>query len=134
MKRILNLLITGLVLFCSCSGNISQNALLRNNQVSLSVDGKEIMHYDNNLCQMGFNRGKGEFRVHTDNMSDYFVITLGCVPTETGKSVTGDVVWTTHNAEQSRKGVAFDVLKVEGDKIWLWSGPSKVGAIVRVLE
>lgn len=133
MKRILTLLTTLMLLF-SCTGQISQNALLKSDQVRLSVDGKDVLRYDEATCQLGFCRNRSEFRAHTDNMSDYFIITLGCVPADAGTSVTGDIVWTTHDTEQSRKGVALDVLKVEGDKIWLWSGPSKVGAVVRVLE
>lgn len=133
MRKLLPLL-PALLLLCACTGHISQNALLRNSTERLSVDGKDVLRYDKANCQLGFNRGKAEFRIHTDNMSDFCMITLDRVPTEEGITVTGDIVWTTQNAEHSRKSVAFDVLRVEGDKIWLWSGPSKVGAVVRVLE
>ena len=102
--------------------------------VGLSQKGKSIFTYDPATCQMSFNREHRIFRVHTDDMSDFFTLTLARVPVEQGQEVEGTIVWTTASEVNTRRNVIFSVEKTEGDKIWLWTENGKLGAVVRILD
>ena len=52
--------------------------------VRLEIAGVPQFVYEENGCQMAFNAEKREFRAHTDNMSDYFCVTLNAIPVQEG--------------------------------------------------
>ena len=134
MKRItLTLMILALVV-CSCDRNKEMQALVQDGTVRLTVGGVTQFTYDPSTCQMGFCREKGEFRMGTDNMSDYFILKVSAIPTSEGEVVSGDLVWTTWSSIQSKNRIALEAVKLEGDKIWLWNSSTRIGAVVRVLE
>lgn len=101
--------------------------------ICLEVTGKSILQYDEATCQLGFNRDRCEFRVLTDNASDYFVLQLSDIPAEEGETVFGKIKWTTPSRVESRKDVAFKVMKLEGDKIWLWNSSGKIAVCVSLI-
>jgi len=104
------------------------------NEIGLMQKGNEVFVYDPLVHQMGFNRGQGQFRVHTDNMSDYVVVDLESIPSEIGQEVEGTLIWTTSSDIFTKRNITLETIKIEGDKIWLWHSQSQIGVVVRVLE
>ena len=102
--------------------------------VRLEIAGVPQFVYEENGCQMAFNAEKREFRAHTDNMSDYFCVTLNAIPVQEGETVMGDLRWTTSTSINSRNRIALEAVKVEGDEIWLWNRQSQTALVIRVLE
>ena len=101
--------------------------------VRMEIKGYTTFKYDPYNCQIGFNREKNEFRVHTDNMSDFFHIRFEQMPSAEGQIVNGTVSWTTGDNLHSKK-TTFELVKLEGSKIWLWSPSTRIAAVVDVLE
>ena len=94
-----------------------------------------IFKYDPLTCQVAFNRERGEFRVHTDNMSDYYCLTLKFVPTGEGQKVKGDITWTNRSDVVTKSDLAFVVKKVDRNgKMWLWCRKERIGAVIQVLD
>ena len=77
MKRlfaILVLLVAALTQGCR-EADLSEDFQL-NDQLRMEIKGYVTFSYDPLNCQIGFNRSNCEFRVHSDNMSDFFSIKL----------------------------------------------------------
>lgn len=101
----------------------------------LSVRGISIFTFDELNCQLGFNGKKNEFRMHTDNMSEYFIADLDRIPSSVGERVTAESLWwTTQSDVELKTNVALDVLKIEDGTIWLWNSRDQISAVVRILE
>ena len=101
--------------------------------IRLEIKGYTIFRYDPARCQIGFNRDRCEFRVHTDNMSDFYIIRLDDIPSAAGQTVSGTASWTTGDNLHSKK-TSFEVIRLEGGKIWLWSSTTRIAAVVMELE
>jgi len=101
--------------------------------VRMEIKGFSTFRYDPYNCQMGFNREKHEFRVHSDNMSDFFMITFDEMPAAEGQMVDGTVAWTTNDDLHSKK-TAFRVVRLEGRKFWLWSPSTRIAVVVEALD
>lgn len=134
MKRYAFILITVLLLASSCNGTHEITNFSNTDAVRLEVAGITQFYYDPLTCQMAFNRERGEFRVHTDSMSDYFLVKLSEIPTETGQEVTGDITWTTVNDLMTRQNITLILINSQGDKLWFWNANYRIGAEVRILE
>ena len=100
----------------------------------LQERGKTVFRYDPLTCQAAFNRERKEFRIHTDNMSDFYSVRLSGIPVQEGEKVTGQVRWTTSSSLVTKKNVTLRAVKLEGDIIWLWCDSEHFGCSVRVLE
>ena len=89
-------------LFClllsSCQGKEGPE-FINSSTIGLKVKDKVIFEYDTLTWQNAFNREKCEFRVHTDNMSDYYTISLNLVPTAVDQKAKGDITWTSRSPE-----------------------------------
>lgn len=133
MKR-LALILFVTFLACSCNDDRFASAFAARDQIRLQVGGVEQISYDPIDCQLGFNPDKREFRVHTDNMSDYFTVTLTRIPTEDEEVVSGTLTYTTSSDVITRKNITLEVIRLEGDKIWLWNQPGRIGLQIQVLE
>lgn len=134
MKRLIAISVLALLL-CSCHDDTKfTSAFAARDEVRLQVNGVEMMSYSPADCQMGFNPDKREFRVHTDNMSDYFTVTLTRIPTDSDETVSGTVTYTTSNDLVTKKNITLRVLRLEGDKIWLWNHSGRIGVEVQVLD
>lgn len=133
--RKIPLLFAIMLLACACSDErFIKPFISASDEIRLVQMGKEVFVYDPAYCQMSFNREQGIFRVHTDNMSDFYTVSLSRIPTDVEEEVTGTLVWTTENEVNARKNVSFSVEKIEGDKIWLWTSNGKIGAVIRLLD
>lgn len=122
------------LLFCGCDRNKEMQVLVEDGTIRLTVGGYNQFVYDAATCQMGFCREKGEFRVGTDNMSDYFILTVSEIPSSVGQVVNCSLIWTTWSSLESKSRIALEAVKLEGDKIWLWNPQARIGAVVRTLE
>ena len=138
MKRLdivyIALFLLAVSLFTSCTGNKVDPEFVATSDFSLKVKDDMVFRYDPLTCQVAFNREKGEFRVHTDNMSDFFVATFVQLPSTLGQTVLADLVWTTERDVLTRKNLTLEVIRIEGDQFWLWSDTGKIGLCMRILE
>lgn len=134
MKRLIQILLAGILLVTSCGNPDEMTNFSDTDTIRLEVAGMTRFVYNPLNCQLAFNRERGEFRVSTDTMSDYFIVRLSGIPTQTGQEVTGDVIWTTDTDVVNRNGITLRLINVQGDKMWLWNANYRIGAEVRILE
>jgi len=134
MKRLYPIL-AALLLTCACMNESFVTPFVENmEEVCMVQRSRTVFTYNPSTCQMAFNRERCEFRVHTDNMSDFYTLTLSRIPSEAGQKVTGTLVWTDDNEVNARKNVTFTAEKLEGDRIWLWTDNGQIGVVVRILD
>ena len=67
-------------------------------------------------------------------MSDFFVATFSRVPDSMGQRLTASLTWTTEREVLTRKNLTLEVVRLEGDMVWLWSDAGRIGLTVRILE
>lgn len=106
---------------------------LTDSTLRMEVGKQEILTYNPITCQTALNRHRCEFRMHTDNMSEYFIIRFSSMPSEEGESVTVEsLVWTNPSGtDQTRKNITLEVVKLEGDIAWLWNSRESIRMTVR---
>ena len=127
-------LLAALALLCGCDSRRERSSFIESDEIRLQVGRAVQFRYDPLKCQMSFNRERREFRAQTDNVSDYYVATLSEIPVSEGQTLTADLSWTTETDVLNRKNLALEVVKIEGEKIWLWSDSGHIGLSVVVLE
>lgn len=134
MKRFLAAMVL-CAMMSACYEPAPDPVTMSDNTPRLSVRGVNIFTFDELNCQLGFNGKKTEFRMHTDNMSEYFIADLDRIPSSVGERVTAESLWwTTQSDVELKTNVALDVLKIEDGTIWLWNSREQITAVVRVLE
>ena len=106
---------------------------LTDSTLRMEVGKQEILTYNPITCQTALNLHRCEFRMHTDNMSEYFIIRFSSMPSEEGESVTVEsLVWTNPSGtDQTRKNITLEVVKLEGDIAWLWNSRESIRMTVR---
>ena len=119
-------------LFWGCGQTDLSDDFKQNGQLRIEIKGYVTFSYDPLTCQLGFNREDCEFRVNSDNMSDFFILKLDEMPSGEGQRINGAATWTTGDNLHYKKTI-FEVVKLEGSKIWLWSSESRIAAVVQVL-
>jgi hypothetical protein len=135
MRNSLRILLLGaLLLLAGCQDERQRAAFCENEGVRLLVGGSIAFSYEPNTCQLAFSRDLREFRAYTDTMSDFFVATFSQVPAELEQRLTADLVWTTERDVLTRKNLTLEVVRLEGDMVWLWSASGRIGLVVRILE
>ena len=126
MKKLLMLILVFAAVSCN-RFDVDEILLLRND-VSLTWKGEEQFVYDPTSCQMGFNASRKEFRVQTDNLSSWFVISCSDMPSSEGDEIEADISWTGTTDTRSMKALKFKVEKVSSDgMIWMWCRSAKIG-------
>ena len=134
VRNILLCLTAALALVC-CDGKKGYDrSFTESDTISLTVNKQKVFEYDPFTCQLGYNDAKKEFRVSTDNMSDYFVITLSKIPASKDEQVTGSITWTGDDYNRELRNQTFQTVKVERGKIWLWNQANKLAVIIPVLD
>lgn len=136
MRKLANIFLPAvLLLVCvSCDKKGYEEELLNDNNVSLRCNSSLLFNYEPSTCQLAFYAEDKEFRAFTDNMSDYFNVTLSALPRSAGETLTGSVEWTTSNNIQYLTNLAFKVEKMDAEgNIWLWNKEQKLFIIVRRL-
>jgi hypothetical protein len=135
MRPSLRILLLGaLLLLAGCQDERQRTAFCENEGVRLLVGGSIAFSYEPNSCQLAFSRDLREFRAYTDTMSDFFVATFSQVPSALEQRLTADLVWTTERDVLTRKNLTLEVVRLEGDMVWLWSAAGRIGLVVRILE
>ena len=125
----------GCIILSSCTGGKVDPEFIATSDCNLRVKGEVVFKYDPLTCQTAFNRRKCEFRVHTDNMSDYYCVNLNLVPTAEGQKAKGDITWTNRSDVVSRKDLTFHVKKADrSGRIWLRCRKEQIGVVIHVLE
>lgn len=137
MKRsiiLMTLAIAAMFTLSGCQGKVDPEFMTSGN-FGLRVKDQAVFKYDPLTWQVAFNRDKCEFRVHTDNMSDYYCVRLDCVPTAEKQRARGSIEWTGKSSVNSCKDLVFIVERVDGSgRIWLWSKKERIGAVVQILD
>lgn len=135
MKRSLAILLGGLLalLLASCDPERVDPAFLEQDGICLQVNRQPVFQYDPLTCQLGYNPSRGEFRVSTDTMSDYYIVTLPFIPTRSNTVVHGDILWTGESSVKRYRGIDFKVARIEEDRIWLWNSQNKIAVTIQVL-
>lgn len=133
MKRIIWFLIAACLL-CACRGESLKEDFSNYEDIRVVYRGNTVFRYNPLTCQTGFNRERCEFRLCTDNMSDFVSLKLDAIPAERGQRLSGDVSWTTRDNVSRKKNVSFEVIRSEADRFWLWSSSARLGAVVRILD
>ena len=128
------LLILSIISLCSCRRDRFSSAFVESDEIRLQVGGSVQLRYDPLKYQLSFSRDLREFRVSTDNMSDFFCLSLDGIPSEEGQVLGGRLVWTTHTDVLTKNNLALEVLHLEGGKVWLWSKDARIGACVEMLD
>ena len=136
MRKLLRILLvfSALLLLASCQDERQRAAFCENEGVRLLVGGSIAFSFEPNSCQLAFSRDLREFRAYTDTMSDFFVATFSQVPSQLEQRLTADLVWTTEREVLTRKNLTLEVVRLEGDMVWLWSASGRIGLVVRILE
>lgn len=134
MKRFIAILLMTSTLLCGCNDTRRRNAFVENNDIRLQVGSTVHFRYDPLTCQMAFSRDRKEFRAQTDNTSDYYSVVLSDIPVQTGETVSADLTWTTETDILTRNDLSLEVLKIDGDRIWLWSSSGRIGVSIVVMD
>ena len=129
------LLLASVLLAVSCDNTKVDPEFIATADFGLKVKDQTVFTYDPLTCQVAFNREKCEFRVHTDNMSDYYCLNLKSVPTAEDQKVKGDIRWTNRSDVVTLKDLTFVVKKVDRTgKMWLWCRKERIGAVIQALD
>lgn len=97
-------------------------------KVGLTIGGKSILQYDENLHQLGWNETKNEFRVSDDTMYDFFTLQVDKIPAEGGEA-SATLVYTTEDNIVTKK-MKMTLAKTDGTTYWFWSRKGEIGAVV----
>ena len=122
-----------LLMTMACQKNGPDEPFLENNDICLKVNGKVVHQYDPVSWQLGFSEDLRQFRVHNDNMSEYFIFTCASLPAQEGDEVKADLKWTDCSGIQTRSALPFRLEKKEGSRYWLWNRSKKIGVCLMKL-
>ena len=134
MRRLVVILLLCVAVLTGCQDERQRAAFCENEGVRLLVGGSIAFSYEPNTCQLAFSRDLREFRAFTDTMSDFFLATFSQVPVDLGQRLTANLTWTTEREVLTRKNLTLEVVRLEGDMVWLWSNAGRIGLVVRILE
>lgn len=120
------------VLLSSCRHDEPDPMFISTSDLCLQVDGRIIHRYVPETWQIGFSRDKVQFRVHSDNMSDYYILTCTEMPEKEGQKVSGQLKWSTASGVISRPKLDLKVEKTDPStgQVWLWDYKKKIGISV----
>lgn len=138
MRHIRTLILTAAASLClmasGCQSKVDPE-FITSSTIGLQVKDDVIFEYDPLTWQTSFNREKCEFRAHTDNMSDYYTLSLNLVPTGVDQKAKGDIKWTSRSSIVNKKGLTFIVKKMDrSGKLWLWCKKEQIGVTVQILD
>ena len=119
---------------CQPQGVTELSSFVRDDTVRLEIDGVRVFSYDESLCQMALNAARGEFRVHDDTMSEFFIITMDKLPQAAGDRVNASILWTESGYERDKQNVTLVARSIRGDVIWLCDDSQRNAAVIRMLE
>lgn len=132
MKRFF-LITAVLCIAAACKQSDFPAAFQQSETLHMEIKGYTTFTYDPLTCQKAYNAHRKEFRVHSDNMSDFYTVRLDEIPVNLGQRVRGSVSWTTGNNIHN-KTTSFEAIRIEGGRIWLWSATNRIAVVVTELD
>lgn len=134
MKRIAALILT-LAALTACHHSVEMDpGFVEESGMSLISGKKTLLRYDPLTWQLSYIPAKREFRVFSDDMSSYYILSCKTLPREEGEAITATLEWTGSDGLQKKSGAKFTVKKIADDgRIWLWSSSEGLGVVVRML-
>lgn len=122
-----------MLLFASCtSKNELVEALLVNQNISLTWKGDIQVAYDADKFQLGYNSVNHEYRVYDDRLAYWFIVRCSEKPTDENQTVKADISWTGVNKTHKYKDIQLTVKKADSSGlIWLWSQAESIGIIIK---
>ena len=136
MKRRLSagILLT-IAIVTGCVGLQPEEILLPRSEVSLTVKEEVVMAFDPATCQIGYNSERNEFRLASDNLSDWLIFKSNATPTDVGQEVMASLEYTSQSNIKILTDLTFSVEKTAPDgTTWLWNKEKKIGIIIKVLQ
>lgn len=122
------------LLLSGCQGKVDPE-FINSSTIGLQVKESVVFEYNPLTWQSSFNREKCEFRSHTDNMSDYYCLSLNMVPTGVGQKAKGDIEWTAKSNIASKTGLTFTVERMDrSGRLWLWCKKERIGVTIQALD
>lgn len=109
---------------------------LKDDTVGIIVDSKTLLKYDELTCQVSYSRSENKFAAFKDDMSSYFILTLGSAPVASSGSIGNcSVKYTTSNDVVSQSGLNFSVEKRDDASglLWLWCREKKIFIVAQML-
>lgn len=120
MKKASGILIL-LLLLSSCSHGFDVDVFLEDPCVRLEMPNTSLRSSDRSW-QFGYRPETGVFHAVTDDSADYFILTPSSAPVPESGTFEAELRWSTEKGERRKNGLAFEILKREGDLLWLRSG------------
>ena len=122
-----------MLLFSGCtSKNELVEALLENQDISITWKGAIQVAYKADTFQLGYNSANHEYRVYDDRLAYWFIIRCSEKPTSENQTLKADVSWTGANKTYKQKDIQLTVKKADSSGlIWLWSQAESLGIIIK---
>lgn len=121
------------IVLTGCQKTKVDQEFLNDTNFSLVENGRTIHEYDPLTWQVSYNSSRKEYRVFSDTMSDYYVLTCRETPTSTGEEIHADLKWSGTSIV-SKTNLSFRVEKIDPQgRIWLWCKKSKIAVSVMSL-
>ena len=119
----------------SCVGPQPDEVLLPRTEISLTIKGETIMELDPATSQIAYNSERNEFRLASDNLSDWLIFKSNATPTDVGQEVMASLEYTSQSNIKRLTDLTFSVEKTASDgTTWLWNKEKKIGIIIKVLQ
>lgn len=119
----------------SCVGPQPDEVLLPRTEISLTIKGEVIMELDPATSQIAYNSDRNEFRLVSDNLSDWMIFRSNAAPTDPGQEINASLEYTSQSSTKTLKDLTFSVEKTAPDgTTWLWNKERKIGIIIKVLQ
>ena len=133
MKNIYIMLVAAFMA-TGCMEYLPEDILLPMEDISLTIKGEEIMKFDENSCQLGYNNRKNEFRILNDNLTNWIILDCDITPSSTGQKIVADLEYTTENDVKTLPDLVLTVEKIDEDGlVWLWGKDKSIGLVIKVL-
>lgn len=104
----------------------AQQDFLNQTQYGVYADGSVTFAFDESSCQIAYNAARRSVRLQKDDMSAYVIVTLDSTPV-LDATVTVDVQGV---GITKANNVDMNVVKTDGDKVWLWDNKNKTGYVI----
>ena len=93
------------------------------------------MELDPATSQIAYNSERNEFRLASDNLSDWLIFKSNATPTDAGQEVMASLEYTSQSNIKRLSDLTFSVEKTAPDgTTWLWNKEKKIGIIIKVLQ
>ena len=134
MKKAVLILCALLPLIFSCEDPEEIAAITSLDTIRMEMTGKVLFTFDPLTWQYGFDEGYKEYRVHKDDVSEYFTIRFSHVPEVENEFVTATVTWTASGKVETRKNLTFQTLSMDAHRIWLYNRSYRLTLVLPVIE